>query len=152
MGLFPRSALAMVVGIIADVAYVYGGSYTNSTCLDPEGRASDYLVGSLPNVTFQLPLNWAGQVPVPGITNDELFFWLFEAENQTQSNDFISEHVHTRNQHKLTGNLSLVEWWSGMLVSQWADKRKRASTFLWKFRDTLPKPQLVDQIGQCSLR
>lgn len=102
MAYFPRCALMTVVAFIANIAYVYGGSYVNTSCLDPEWKASDYLVGSLPDVAFQLPLNWAGQIPVPSITNDELFFWLFEAEDQTKSNDFISKHNRTRHQHKLT--------------------------------------------------
>ncbi len=99
---FPRIALTTVQAIIANIAYVYSDSHANTSCLDPEWRASAYLVESLPNVTFQLPPSWAGQIPVPSITNDELFFWLFEAEDRTKSNDFISEHVQIRHQQKLT--------------------------------------------------
>lgn len=90
MGSFHRSALMTALTIIANIAYVYSGSNVNTSCLDPERRASDYLVESLPNITFQLPLSWAGQISVPSITNDELFFWLFEAEDHTKSDDFIS--------------------------------------------------------------
>lgn len=49
--------------------------------------ADKFLVGSLPNVNFSLPKSWAGQISVPNTTNDELFFWLFEAE--TKTNDLI---------------------------------------------------------------
>lgn len=36
----------------------------------------------LPNVTWNLPRNWAGNIPVqrPGHPNDTLFFWAFERE------------------------------------------------------------------------
>src|ERR1700683_5514508 len=37
----------------------------------------------LPNVTWTLPRNWAGNIPVQraGHDNDTLFFWAFEKEN-----------------------------------------------------------------------
>ena len=37
----------------------------------------------LPNVTFPINRNWAGNIPVnrPGHANDTLFFWGFEKEN-----------------------------------------------------------------------
>lgn len=77
--------------IIASIARADGDCQKNTSCLDPNGTASEYLVHDLPNVTFQLPLNWAGQIEVPQIADTEFFFWLFEAENQTNTNDFISE-------------------------------------------------------------
>ena len=56
-----------------------------------EGRdASKYAVGSLPNVNFDLPASWAGQISVPTTPNDELFFWLFEAEVPRQCDNLIS--------------------------------------------------------------
>lgn len=35
------------------------------------------------NVTFPVPRNWAGNIPVdrPGHPNDTLFFWAFEKED-----------------------------------------------------------------------
>ena len=50
-------------------------------------NASKYAVGALPDGEF-LPRNWAGPISIPGTTNDELFFWLFEAEIPT--NNLIS--------------------------------------------------------------
>jgi len=94
MGSFPKGTLMTVAATIANIAHVHSSSYMNTSCLDPEWSASSYLVEDLPNVTFQLPLNWAGQIPVPSNTSDELFFWLFEAEGQTKSEEFISEHNH----------------------------------------------------------
>ena len=37
----------------------------------------------MPNVTFPLGRNWAGNIPVdrPGHLNNTLFFWGFEKEN-----------------------------------------------------------------------
>lgn len=43
-------------------------------------NAQKYAVGKLPHVDYQLPPSWAGQIHVPGTKDDELFFWLFEAE------------------------------------------------------------------------
>lgn len=50
-----------------------------------------YYVHSLPNVTFSLPPSWAGQIPIPGVSNDELFFWLFQAEHHNVSQNLISK-------------------------------------------------------------
>lgn len=46
--------------------------------LDPD--AQRYAVGQLPNVSFQMPTSWAGQLSVPGRGDDQLFFWLFQSE------------------------------------------------------------------------
>ena len=54
------------------------------------GDASKYTVGSLPNAKFDFPASWAGQAPVPNTPNDELFFWLFEAEVAGQCDNLIS--------------------------------------------------------------
>ncbi|MCJ1485953.1 hypothetical protein MMC06_006129 [Schaereria dolodes] len=51
--------------------------------------AAKYVVGPLPDVNYTLPMSWAGQLAIPGTTNDELFFWLFEAESQKQSENLI---------------------------------------------------------------
>ena len=53
-----------------------------------------YAVHSLPNICFSLPPSWAGQIPVPGVSNDELFFWLFEAEGHYASSNFISKNFY----------------------------------------------------------
>ena len=50
-------------------------------------NASKYVVGALPHADF-LPKSWAGPISISNTTNDELFFWLFEAEIKT--NNFIS--------------------------------------------------------------
>ncbi|KAI4131863.1 MAG: hypothetical protein LQ347_002799 [Umbilicaria vellea] len=53
-------------------------------------NATRFAVGYLPDLNgFSLPQSWAGQISVPGTTNDELFFWLFAAEDQAQSDDLI---------------------------------------------------------------
>ena len=50
-------------------------------------NASAYAVGALPRAEF-LPQSWAGPISIPNTTNDELFFWLFQAE--TETNNLIS--------------------------------------------------------------
>ena len=64
---------------------------STSLCLDLAGGrdAREYAVGSLPHVDFELPASWAGQISVPN-TNNELFFWLFEAEVAGQCDNFVS--------------------------------------------------------------
>jgi carboxypeptidase D len=47
-------------------------------------RPVDFQVtDQLPNVTWNLPRNWAGNIAVQraGHPNDTLFFWAFEKEN-----------------------------------------------------------------------
>ncbi len=56
-------------------------------------NASEYAVGALPNAAF-LHKSWAGPILVPNTTNDELFFWLFQAETETEN--LISARVHRR--------------------------------------------------------
>ncbi len=65
---------------------------STSLCLDLAGGrdASEYAVDNLPNVNFDLPASWAGQISVPNTANDELFFWLFEAEVAGQCDNLIS--------------------------------------------------------------
>ncbi|KAL8635823.1 MAG: hypothetical protein Q9228_006726 [Teloschistes exilis] len=48
-----------------------------------------YFVHSLPNVSFHVPVSWAGSIPIPGVSNDELFFWLFQAEHRNVSQNLI---------------------------------------------------------------
>lgn len=47
----------------------------------------------LPNVTFPLGRNWAGNIPVdrPGHPNDTLFFWAFEKEDGSLTADDSDE-------------------------------------------------------------
>ena len=68
---------------------------STSSCLDLGGGrdVSKYAVGNLPNVNFELPASWAGQISVPNTANDELFFWLFEAEVVGQCDNLISRSL-----------------------------------------------------------
>lgn len=54
-------------------------------------RADFQVTNSLPNVTWPLARNWAGNIPVQrqGHPNDTLFFWAFESSNGsfTAAND-----------------------------------------------------------------
>ena len=57
-----------------------GTSRVPSTDITP---VSDFQVTEpLPNVTWSLPRNWAGNIPVdrPGHPNDTLFFWAWEKD------------------------------------------------------------------------
>src|SRR6266498_5331227 len=59
--------------------------------LNPVGQ---YQVHELPLVS-SLPPSWAGRIAVPDSTNgDQLFFWLFRAEDETNDENFISEPSH----------------------------------------------------------
>jgi hypothetical protein len=54
-------------------------------------KSSRFEVHSLPD-SPALPANWAGRLPVPGREDgNEIFFWLFEAENKAYDDTFISE-------------------------------------------------------------
>jgi hypothetical protein len=53
-------------------------------------NASRFKVRSLPD-SPALPTSWAGRLPVPGRENgNEIFFWLFEAEDKAYDDTFIS--------------------------------------------------------------
>ncbi len=54
-------------------------------------NANEYAVGALPHAAF-LGKSWAGPIAIPNTTNDELFFWLFQAE--TETNNLISARTH----------------------------------------------------------
>ncbi|KAL8978597.1 MAG: hypothetical protein Q9205_005853 [Flavoplaca limonia] len=58
-----------------------------ASALNP--NVTRFAVHSLPNVTFHVTPGWAGQIPIPGVADDQLFFWLFQAENHNTSRDFI---------------------------------------------------------------
>ncbi|MCJ1348723.1 hypothetical protein MMC31_006956 [Peltigera leucophlebia] len=47
-------------------------------------NVTEYAVGKLPDVRYDLPPSWAGQVYIPGTKKDELFFWLFQAEFESE--------------------------------------------------------------------
>lgn len=49
-----------------------------------------YAVKQLPNLTFQPPSSWAGEICIPG-TKNELFFWLFAGETTKVNDNLISE-------------------------------------------------------------
>lgn len=73
------------VGTVLGDAKTYGFSFGPNSNL--------FAVGDLSGINFQVPQSWAGQVPVPEMANDELFFWLFQAEKP--SNDLISKEALT---------------------------------------------------------
>lgn len=80
-----------VMGVFISVAQSSQNCTINPSYLDFGLNVSKYAVGCLPEVNFELPASWAGQISVPGTENDELFFWLFQAEKQNQSDKLISE-------------------------------------------------------------
>ena len=67
------------------VARRYSGQDDNSHHLAIDFEVKD----PLPNVTFALRRNFAGNIPVdrPGHPNDTLFFWAFEHENGSLTSD-----------------------------------------------------------------
>ena len=75
---------------------------TSSAAYLPQARAifgpntGKYVVDKLPNITYHIPPNWAGQIRIPGTKDDELFFWLFETEDQSQCDNLISMIVNFR--------------------------------------------------------
>ncbi len=54
-------------------------------------NVTHFAVHSLPNVGFNLPPSWAGQISIPGVADDQLFFWLFQAEDRNASENLISK-------------------------------------------------------------
>lgn len=52
---------------------------------------SQFRVRSAPD-SPALPKNWAGRLPVPGaLIGNDIFFWLFEAENAAYDDNLIGE-------------------------------------------------------------
>lgn len=82
---FPK--LACLMGWVLSLVDLSSTKRDFGQSLGP--NVKHYEVGALPNVTFPLPLSWAGQIHIPNTKDDELFFWLFEAE--TPSNNLISK-------------------------------------------------------------
>lgn len=83
-------SVSLVLLLIASLA----PRSVNSSYLEFGPAVNRYSVGELPDVNFNLPASWAGQIPVPTTnnSNDELFFWLFEAETQVPSANLISRN------------------------------------------------------------
>lgn len=61
------------------------------TNLDLGFNANKYIVGTLPDVSFDLPTSCAGILPIPNTTTNGLFPSLFEAEARAQREDLISK-------------------------------------------------------------
>ena len=53
---------------------------------------SQFQVHSLPG-SPALPLSWAGRLSVPDRKGNEIFFWLFNAENPSYDDNLISKHT-----------------------------------------------------------
>lgn len=53
---------------------------------------SKYAVSQLPNLAFEPPASWAGEICIPGTRND-LFFWLFQGETTEANENMISENL-----------------------------------------------------------
>lgn len=52
-------------------------------------KISKFEVHSLPGIS-SIPTSWAGRLPVPGLDEgNEVFFWLFEAEDQHYDDNLI---------------------------------------------------------------
>ena len=101
-----------------------------SLCLDlGRGRAaSKYAVGSLPNVNFDLPASWAGQISVPNTAKNELFFWLFEAQVAGQCDDLISRCLLATGKIGINQSFpSLAQRWTRLLFTRWTDEREWAN-------------------------
>ena len=64
-------------------------------------------MGYLLDINFNLPVNWDDQIFIPDISNDGLFFWLFEAENLTKSDKIISAGPV----YRLSAILTLTLFW-----------------------------------------
>ncbi|KAI4277059.1 MAG: hypothetical protein LQ337_002041 [Flavoplaca oasis] len=81
------SSLTRFVQLLALPWPATAASKLLASALNP--NVTRFAVHSLPNVTFHLTPSWAGQIPIPGVADDQLFFWLFQAENHNVSRDFI---------------------------------------------------------------
>ncbi|KAL9576649.1 MAG: hypothetical protein Q9212_006928 [Teloschistes hypoglaucus] len=81
LSLLVPSVLALLTSLVRAVPKVLGSDF--GTDVTP------YAVHAIPNVSFPLPASWAGQIPIPGVSNDELFFWLFQAEHRNVSENLI---------------------------------------------------------------
>ncbi len=129
---FRRFLVSLVLLLVAGLArgaeeyFSHASRSVNSSYLDFGPAVDKYMVGNLPNVNFDLPGSWAGQIPVANTSNDELFFWLFAAENQAPSANLISRSL-TASKNLLRADIytSMVEWRSRVLITGWIDERER---------------------------
>ena len=104
-----------------------------------------YAVGPLPGVHYKLPASWAGSIGISGTRDNELFFWLSEAENEAASENLISEsNSSSFNDQKLTILFSLAERWTWLLFTSRSDIRERSFGFLWQRDRTSTKSLLMD--------
>ncbi|KAI4266561.1 MAG: hypothetical protein L6R38_008668 [Xanthoria sp. 2 TBL-2021] len=85
MALF--SSLACLVQVLALALSARAAPKLLPSTLDP--NVTRYAVHSLPDVSFHMTPSWAGQIPIPGVADDQLFFWLFQAENHNASQNLI---------------------------------------------------------------
>ncbi|KAH0836523.1 Alpha/Beta hydrolase protein [Lanmaoa asiatica] len=83
---FPALALSLLVNAQSGTPpsswpQIYPGMPSGD--YSPEWQAYFQVTDSLPNVTWPLARNWAGNIPVQrdGHPNDTLFFWAFESSN-----------------------------------------------------------------------
>ena len=82
--------LALRCLVVATFAVVCNAA-CNHTRSTPFGtNITQYAVTGLPNVHYNLPASWAGQIGIPGTQDDALFFWLFEAEVPAYGDNLIS--------------------------------------------------------------
>ena len=87
MALF--SSLNWIVQLLALPWPAKAASKLLASALKP--NVTSFAVHSLPNVSFDVTPSWAGQIPIPDVADDQLFFWLFQAENHNASRDFIGK-------------------------------------------------------------
>lgn len=115
-------------------------------------NATRFAVGYLPDLNgSSLPQSWAGQISVPGTTDDELFFWLFAAEDQAQSDDVISERSLPVPVSSAKLSDSMAQRWSWLLLTRWPDLRERPPGILWQCNGTNFESLFVDEIGECGV-
>ena len=118
------------------------------TTLGP--NAHKYAVGKLPHVDYQLTPSWAGQILVPGTRDDELFFWLFEAE--TASNNLISMKTPACDGGFAESfRTSLAEWRPGLLFHGWFGKRERPVILSGEQLDSKAQSLSLDKTGSRSI-
>lgn len=86
-----QQALGTLVLVLAKSTISSASCNVIPSHLDMGPHAHDYAVGCLPDVNFALPASWAGSVDIPKVPNNELYYWLFEAEDQVNSDKLISE-------------------------------------------------------------
>ena len=86
---FPNCLVQVLAQVLALVLSAEAAPKLLPSSLNPD--VTHFAVDSLPNVTFSLPPSWAGQISIPGLADDQLFFWLFQAEDRNASENLISK-------------------------------------------------------------